>query len=61
MLGQGRPGEQWELKDSPHSPKFLDWSLNIRWFNVISGALDGSKGSYLALEMQLVYSTAQAD
>ena len=42
-----------------YSPKLQNWSLTIRWFNVVPKTLGG--GSYPFAEMQLVYSTAPAN
>ena len=51
--------EQWHWRGTPQSSKLQDWSLSIRWFNIISWIL--VSGGYPSVEMQLVYSTALAD
>ena len=33
--GPEQTWEQWQWRSTPHTPKLQDWSLTIRWFNVI--------------------------
>ena len=57
--GSEQTSEQWQWRDTPHTPNLQSWSLAIRWFNVISRTLIWSGWSYLSAEMQLVYSTSK--
>ena len=50
-------GSEWQWTGTPHSPKVQNWSLTIRWFNVVSRTLVRG-GSYSSAEIQSVYSSA---
>ena len=54
--------EWWWWRCTPHSPKFHDWSLIIRFFSIISRTLVFSRGrSSYSAGMQSAYSTAPAN